>query len=1052
MKKNCIIIPLEKNSKFNQRIIANTTKSTTNQKLNSHVSFDSHSNFPQKNNYYQSKIKTHKNSNDSLLLKRNDLHPTINNRDYKMQTYKTEKNFESEMNQENKDSSSYKPYNSNGKIFNGQENRLVIKNNNENKENIDKNRANHSHYESKYSKKPNNEKDNYSFKAKTNNINRNLYQNENIDILNSSTNTNIKKFRRIDSNFSIKYDVENSGSKKGQEIINERIQGVVNSNDKNRVKKGTIFIKKQNSTNNNYIKNKNDNNYFQSSSSIYINNFKDIYRSPVKRIKIEKNFYGYQDNRNNIDNKCLPSISLDKKQKIENRDISKNNKIEIIKEYKTNITEMKNSSNFSLKKIPFSPKDKKNNNNNNNFTINKMTNQNKYLKLNISNLKSNNKEKHNFSYTTSKPQDNKTIQCQYNENSEKNNNSIIKRLKLTDSKTYKKTVSSDIDKTLVYKKFERENSVNNLNKSKINTLQISSNLLNEKNSRNKIINNYISHSNYISTKETINQNKNLILSRLRKDKSKDIENKDDKKTNKTMRRLNSHQHLIFNNREIKNEGQTENNKIKIIRNNLVNSGIIEYNQRNTNDILLNKSNIYDNNHIKNHSKTNLPIIKNNIFYKYNNYNNNNIENKNDIRTNRNYIHTININKINPSFLENSQHSNLNIKKNNLNNTVKNPQKQKNRYLSNFPKYQSRANFQASKNNENDKENWEDDEFMGLRKKTFDPSRRRIKNKHKNDTNYLIKNTFVTSELFSHPIFIKSCESLTVPGKKENGKIKVNQDSYVVERNINGILNFNIFGVLDGHGEDGHYASQFVSRYIISHLKNHVLLKKCEDAKEIYQKLILNGYEIIANLFIEADIQIQKEKFDYKNSGTTCVIVIQLEEKIICANAGDSRAIMIYSKNHDDNLLNTQIYNLSYDCKPELPNERKRIYENGGSVEKALDENDEPGGPYRVWVLGEDYPGLAMSRSIGDMDAKKIGVIPNPQIVEYNINDDTKYMLICSDGVWEFINNEETMKIGNKFYLRNDAHGLCQELYKKSVELWHKEDIVVDDITAIAVFF
>ena len=322
MKKNCIIIPLEKNSKFNQRIIANTTKSTTNQKLNSHVSFDSHSNFLQKNNYYQSKIKAHKNSNDSLLLKRNDLHPTINNRDYKMQTYQTEKNFESEMNQENKDSSSYKPYNSNGKIFNGQENRLIIKNNNENKENIDKNRANHSHYESKYSKKPNNEKDNYSFKAKTNNINRNLYQNENIDILNSSTNTNIKKFRRIDSNFSIKYDVENSGSKKGQEIINERIQGVVNSNDKNRVKKGTIFIKKQNSTNNNYIKNKNDN---------LNNNFHHMkYRGNTNKEKEEiskiNNSYDINeikyDNNYRIDKKLnininkynkpnLPSITID---------------------------------------------------------------------------------------------------------------------------------------------------------------------------------------------------------------------------------------------------------------------------------------------------------------------------------------------------------------------------------------------------------------------------------------------------------------------------------------------------------------------------------------------------------------------------------------------------------------------------------------------------------------------------------------------------------------------------------------------------------------------
>ncbi len=188
------------------------------------------------------------------------------------------------------------------------------------------------------------------------------------------------------------------------------------------------------------------------------------------------------------------------------------------------------------------------------------------------------------------------------------------------------------------------------------------------------------------------------------------------------------------------------------------------------------------------------------------------------------------------------------------------------------------------------------------------------------------------------------------------------------------------------------------------------------------------------------------------SGTTCVIVIQLEEKIICANAGDSRAIMIFDKTNNDNLINSKIYPLSYDCKPELPKEKMRIYECGGCVERDFDGDEEEGGPFRVWVMGEDYPGLAMSRSIGDMDAKKVGVIPNPQIVEYNIDYETKYMLICSDGVWEFINSEEAMKIGNKFYLRNDTNGLCQELYKKSLEFWLKEDIVVDDITAIAVFF
>ena len=64
--------------------------------------------------------------------------------------------------------------------------------------------------------------------------------------------------------------------------------------------------------------------------------------------------------------------------------------------------------------------------------------------------------------------------------------------------------------------------------------------------------------------------------------------------------------------------------------------------------------------------------------------------------------------------------------------------------------------------------------------------------------------------------------------------------------------------------------------------------------------------------------------------------------------------------------------------------KKRIYECCGSLEKAFDDNDEEGGSFRVWLFGEDYPCLAMSRSIGDMDAKKIEVIHNPQILEYII--------------------------------------------------------------------
>ena len=94
----------------------------------------------------------------------------------------------------------------------------------------------------------------------------------------------------------------------------------------------------------------------------------------------------------------------------------------------------------------------------------------------------------------------------------------------------------------------------------------------------------------------------------------------------------------------------------------------------------------------------------------------------------------------------------------------------------------------------------------------------------------------------------------------------------------------------------------------------------------------------------------------------------------------------------------------------------------------------------------------MSRSIGDIEAKTCGVIPNPQIIEYDISSKTKYMIACSDGIWEFISNEEAMEIGNKYYLRNDPLGLCNELINKSTEIWKREDIVIDDITVVVVFY
>ena len=299
--------------------------------------------------------------------------------------------------------------------------------------------------------------------------------------------------------------------------------------------------------------------------------------------------------------------------------------------------------------------------------------------------------------------------------------------------------------------------------------------------------------------------------------------------------------------------------------------------------------------------------------------------------------------------------------------------------------------------------------------------------------------------------LKNYGILTLPGKDTSGHQKTNQDSFAFFSNINNLTNFNIFGVLDGHGAEGHFVSRFASKFIPYQIMNNPEIKNLREPEMIYNKLKNNNYQIIVKAYLDCDIALQKVNFDAKESGSTCNLIINIGNKIICANTGDSRAIVVFD-DYLDNNVNYKCIPLSVDFKPEMPEEMSRIILHGGEVRQIKNELGEGVGPYRVWKRGEGYPGLAMSRSIGDLNGKKIGVIPNPGIVEYQLCEKSKYIVVCSDGVWEFLHNENVKNIGNKYYRENNPSGFCHELVNTSFCLWEKNDIVIDDITAVVAFF
>lgn len=126
-------------------------------------------------------------------------------------------------------------------------------------------------------------------------------------------------------------------------------------------------------------------------------------------------------------------------------------------------------------------------------------------------------------------------------------------------------------------------------------------------------------------------------------------------------------------------------------------------------------------------------------------------------------------------------------------------------------------------------------------------------------------------------------------------------------------------------------------------------------------------------------------------GCTACVTIITESKIYVANIGDSRCVLCKGG---------IAINLSKDHKPELEEEKQRIEKAGGYVEENR-------------VNGS----IALSRTLGDFRYKKntrlsLGeqlITPFPDIKVEPIEKDTQFLLIASDGIWDFMSSQNAVE-------------------------------------------
>ncbi len=216
---------------------------------------------------------------------------------------------------------------------------------------------------------------------------------------------------------------------------------------------------------------------------------------------------------------------------------------------------------------------------------------------------------------------------------------------------------------------------------------------------------------------------------------------------------------------------------------------------------------------------------------------------------------------------------------------------------------------------------------------------------------------------------------------EQGPKGFMEDTYYVEKEEGWMF----AGAYDGHkgAEVAEHARKFLHRYFFKELEDG------ESPGEAFKKAYIRTSEDMEN----------------STAGSTASDVYIKNNTIYWANAGDGGIIVISEQG--------EAKQISEFHRMDNPEERKRVEKNGGIIS----------GEY---VMKGPF-GIQPTRALGDSYFRDVGIISEPSTGEYRIKDEDKWLVVGTDGLFDYAEAEE---IGSLLMNFSDPDSAGEALRKK----------------------
>lgn len=293
-------------------------------------------------------------------------------------------------------------------------------------------------------------------------------------------------------------------------------------------------------------------------------------------------------------------------------------------------------------------------------------------------------------------------------------------------------------------------------------------------------------------------------------------------------------------------------------------------------------------------------------------------------------------------------------------------------------------------------------------------------------------------------FKSSLNKIAVSYNKGFKPENINQDKFFII--IDG--NNEIYCLIDGHGPYGHIIGQIIQDKIFNFYNK---LIKEENFDENYQTIFKELFEEINQTIIKREVK-EFTNYDPFLSGAAVTIVLRINDILYQANVGN---IMAYVFNNDklcpskysltqlgfnDSNFDSKVYenggSMKFETDPEKtgitylfdPNEInteiRRIYENGGETRQLSGETKS-----RIFIKGKYFPGMIITRTLGDQIGNGIGCICLPHVSRFVLQKDIKYyLIICTDGINNVLSYDKMINIiqSNEMLLLESINNIVNE--------------------------